>query len=85
MLEQEQELIPEFAGLIAGKLVELAKVAKINEEDEKIFTVTWGGDLMQVALQMFKEPIWRQQYRTRSEYCPARKRRKTHIPLTTDV
>ena len=48
MLEQEQELIPEFAGLIAGKLVELAKVAKINEEDEKIFTVTWGGDLMQV-------------------------------------
>ena len=78
-------MIPGFAGLIARKLVELAKVAKINEEDEKIFKVTWGGDLMQVALQMFRDPVWRQQYRFPPEYGPAWKRQKTHIPLTTDA
>ena len=82
---QEGEMVAVLAEGIAGKMVELAEVARISADAENIFTVTWGGDLMQVALQMFRDPIWRQQYITRSEYGPARKRRKTDIPLTTDA
>ena len=82
---QEQEMVAKLAEGIAGKMVELAEVARISADAENIFTVTWGGDLMQVALQMFRDPSWRQQYRARSEYCPAWKRRKNDIPLTTSA
>ena len=84
-LEQEQELIPEFAGLIAGKLDELAKVAKINEEDEKIFKVTWGGDLMQLALEKFNDEAWRREYAAESNEGPAAKKQKAGPNLTTKV
>ena len=84
-LVQEQEMVTLLAENIAGTMVELAEVARISADAENIFTVTWGGNVMNVALEMFRDPIWRQQYRTRSEYCPGWKRRKTDIPLTTDA
>ena len=79
-------MIPEFADLIAGKMVELAELAKIYGGDEKIFTAAWGGDLMKLALKKFHDSNWRRDYRATQE-CdgPAAKKQKTGAALTTKV
>ena len=82
---QEQEMVSVFAKVFADKMVELAEVARISADAEDICTVTWGGDVMKVAVEMFRDPVWRQHYSTRSEYGLARKRRKIDIPLTTEL
>ena len=68
---QEQEMEAVLAEVIAEKMVELAEVARISADAENIFTVTWGGDVMKVAREMFRDPTWRHEYSTRSEYGPA--------------
>ena len=79
-------MIPELADLIAGKMVELAELANIYGEDEKIFTATWGGDLMKLALEKFQDPNWRQKYRATKECdASAAKKQKTGSALTTKV
>ena len=60
-LVQEQEMVSTLAEVIAEQNVELAEVARISADAEHIFTVTWGGDVMKVALDMFRDPTWRQE------------------------
>ena len=67
---QEHEMISVLAKVLAEKMVELAEVARISADAENIFTVTWGGDVMKVALEMFRDSIWRQHSGIRSEYGP---------------
>ena len=55
---QEHEMIPVLAKVLAEKMLELAEAARISADAENIFTVTWGGAVMKVALEMFRDPIW---------------------------
>ena len=48
-----------LAGYIAGKLIELAKLANIEGEGEEVIAAEWGGSLMKAALEKFRSEEWR--------------------------
>ena len=57
--KQEDVMTVELAELVAIKLRELSKWADIYGEVDPIITASWGGVLMQTALQKFRSPRWR--------------------------
>ena len=59
--EQEEDMREKFAESIAGKLIELAKLANIDGEGEEVIEMNWGGRLMTAALEKFRSEEWRSQ------------------------